>query len=92
MEDAMSISTIMSFATLLYKKLRGAEPGVRTLVMAYIKEAQDTGLVPLGMRTDDGGPSYVWLLFDRSKLTLANRERHVRERTPPGVRTRTIDL
>lgn len=88
----MSIGSFMSFATLLYKKLRGAEPGVRALVLAHIKEVQDTGLIPLGMRTDDGGPSYVWLLFDRSRLTLADRERHIQERTPPGARTRTIDL
>src|SRR5688572_30892575 len=83
MEAALAIGSFMSFATLLYRKLRGAAPDVRTLVLAHIKEAQDTGLIPLGMRTDDGGPSYVWLLFDRSRLTLAERERFIRDRTPP---------
>lgn len=88
----MSIGSFMSFATLLYKRLRGAAPDVRALVIAHVRDAQDTGLIPLGMRADDGGQSYVWLLFDRSKLTLAERERVIRDRTPSGVRIRTLDL
>lgn len=88
----MAIGSLMSFATHLYKKLRAAPPDVRALILSHIKNAQDTGLVPLGMRTDDGEPAYVWLLFDRSRLTLEERERHIRAWTPPGVRIRTIDV
>ncbi len=88
----MAIGSLMSFATLLYRKLRSAPAGTKTLVLACIKDVQDSGLIPLGMRTDDGGPSYIWLLFDRSRLSLEERERYVRARTPPGIRVRTIDV
>lgn len=88
----MGLGSLLTFATLLAKKLRGAAHDARAVVHACIKEAQDTGLIPLGMRDDDGGPAYVWLLFDRSRLTLAERERHVQTKTPSGVRIRTIEI
>lgn len=88
----MGLASLLSFATLLSKKLRSAPHDARALVLDCIKEAQDTGLIPLGMRSDDGGPAYVWLLFDRSRLTLGERERHIRSKTPAGVRVRTIEI
>ena len=88
----MGLGSLLAFATLLAKKLRAAPHDARTVVHACIKEAQDSGLIPLGMRDDDGGPAYVWLLFDRSRLTLAEREQHVRAKTPAGVRIRTIEI
>ena len=88
----MGLGSLMTFVTLLLKKLRSAAPEDRAVVKGAIKEAQDTGLIPLGTRSDDGGPAYVWLLFDRSRLTLGERERYVRAKTPLGVRTRTIEI
>jgi hypothetical protein len=88
----MGLASLLSFATMLSKKLRSAPHDVRTLILACIDEVRETGLIPLGLRSDDGGPAYVWLLFDRSRLTLEERERYVRAKTPPGVRTRTIEI
>ena len=87
----MALSSLMSFATLLYRKLRGAAPDVRAIAHACIKDAQDSGMIPLGMRPEAGHQTYVWLLFDRTRLTLAERERYVREHTPSGVTSRVID-
>lgn len=87
----MALSSLMSFATLLYRKLRGAAPDVRAIAHACIKDAQDSGMIPLGMRPEAGRQAYVWLLFDRTRLTLAERERYVRERTPPGATSHVIE-
>jgi len=88
----MGLASLLSLATTLSKKLRSAPHDVRSLVLACIKEIQETGLIPLGLRSDDGGPAYVWLLFDRSCLTLEERERHIRAKTPAGTRVRTIEV
>ena len=82
----MSLRSLLSLATLLYKKLRSAQPDERATVMAFIREARDSGMVPLGMRPDHDRFAYVWLVFDESRLTLNERERYVLERTPPVVR------
>jgi hypothetical protein len=83
---------LMTFALLLLKKLINADSTTRSQVAASLREIKDTGLIPLGMRSDGGMPEYVWLLFDRSRLTITERMRHVSAKTPPGVRTRTIEI
>ena len=86
------MANMMTLALSLLAKLRNADPTIRDQLTAYFKEMKDTGLIPLGMHSDDGGPAYVWLLYDRSRLTLAQRERHVKAKSPPGVRIRTIEI
>lgn len=88
----MAFSSLMSFAALLYRKLRNAAPEVRAIATACIRDVQDSGMMPLGMRPEAGRQAYVWLLFDRSRLTLAERERYVHERTPPGAKAHVIDV
>ncbi|MEY4744695.1 MAG: hypothetical protein RL272_640 [Candidatus Parcubacteria bacterium] len=85
------MANLMTFAMAFYKKLLSAPPHVRAAVEAAIKDGESSGLIPLGMRSANGGSVYAWFLYDRSKLSPEERERYLHERTPPGVPALIID-
>lgn len=85
---------LISLVTKLYKQVQGAEPVVRDRLIAIVREARDSGVVPLGVRKGVGGNDvYLWLIFDRKHFPSNTAlVMYLRERTPAGMTVDVVEI
>ncbi len=85
---------LISLVTRMYKQVQAAEPRARNRLIAIVREARDSGVIPLGMRKTDGGNDvYLWLIFDRTHFASnAVLVTYLRERSPAGANIDVIEI
>jgi hypothetical protein len=75
---------LLPIVTDLYRRWMRTDAGTRRELQSLCDESLATGLAQLGVRRRGATQEYVWLLFDSSKLTDAERQRHIADLTPAG--------
>ncbi len=87
------MGNLMFFAAFLYKKLRDADREKRDKLRPFLRDVQESGAIPLGMRPDADGDAYWWVVYEPARFASAEAmERSLRARTPPGVRMVVVTL
>lgn len=84
----------LSFIKGIYDRLMAAPDAARSRVMTRLREARDTGVMPIGLEKTVGGTDrLLWLVFDPTKFaSAAALDVHLRARTPAGLDFATIVL
>jgi hypothetical protein len=78
--------SILSLATLLYRKVRSANPPTKARIESFIEDIKAKGVIPLGLGKDASGrDAYWWAVYDRTKFASDDALMdYLESRSPPG--------